>query len=268
MGPGSRPSRQRHLRLGLRARHLRAVAEAGFARSSKKGAVQWAAALLAHNLLLRGGELGVVDNADFDTARDLTVGAVEFKAPCPESGWAPWLTVDVVPIKDTHARRRVCPMPVRRRSIGGELGGDPMDVYDAVVIAIEARLGRTPPALGRIDGADGLKALFVRPRGGAWRTQDTRDLARGMAERLGLDPADFGAKSFRIGGATDWRAVFGARAAETIIRQRGRWCSDVAAVYQRALAEEHLRGSAAVGEADGAELEALCSGWSQPATFR
>ena len=55
---------------------------------------------------------------------------------------------------------------------------------------------------------------------------------------------------------------------QAIIRQRGRWCSDVASVYQRALAEEHLRGSAAVGEANGAELEALCSGWSQPATFR
>ena len=159
-------------------------------------------------------------------------------------------------------------MPVRRRRIGGELGDDPMDVYDAVVIAVAARLGRMPPAVGRIGGEDGLKPLFVRARGGAWRTADTRDLARELAELLGLDPADFGAKSFRIGGATDWRAVFGARAAEALIRQRGRWCSDVAAVYQRALAEEHMSGSVAVGDADGAELETLCRGWSQPATFR
>ena len=36
----------------------------------------------------------------------------------------------------------------------------------------------------------------------------------------------------------------------------------------RALADEHLRGSAAVGDAGGAELEALCRGWAQPATFR
>ena len=62
--------------------------------------------------------------------------------------------------------------------------------------------------------------------------------------------------------------MFGAAAAEALVRQRGRWASDVATVYQRALADEHLGGSAAVGDADGAELEALCRGWAQPATFR
>ena len=135
-------------------------------------------------------------------------------------------------------------------------------------MAIAARIGRLPPAVGRVDGTEALRPLFVRHGGGAWRTADTRALARALAKLLGLDPADFGAKSFRIGGATDWRAVFGPRAAEALIRQRGRWCSDVAAVYTRALADEHLRGSAAVGDAGGAELEALCRGWAQPATFR
>ena len=38
--------------------------------------------------------------------------------------------------------------------------------------------------------------------------------------------------------------------------------------YTRALASEHLQGSAAVGDARGAELEALCKGWVQPASFR
>ena len=99
-------------------------------------------------------------------------------------------------------------------------------------------------------------------------TAGVRALAQRYAAAAGLDPAEVGAKSFRIGGATDWRAVFGARAAEALIRQRGRWCSDVAAVYQRALADEHMSGSVAVGDADGAELETLCRGWSQPATFR
>ena len=149
-----------------------------------------------------------------------------------------------------------------------------MDTYDAVVLAIIARIGRMPPATGRVEGADALRPLFTRARSTrageeeAWRTSDTRALARDFAERLGLDPTDFGAKSFRIGGATDWRKVFGAAAAEALVRQRGRWASDVATVYQRALADEHLGGSAAVGDADGAELEALCRGWAQPATFR
>ena len=56
--------------------------------------------------------------------------------------------------------------------------------------------------------------------------------------------------------------------AERIINERGRWDSDIAAIYQRALAEAHLRGSAAVGQADGADLESLCKGWVQPSTFR
>ena len=84
----------------------------------------------------------------------------------------------------------------------------------------------------------------------------------------GLDESLFGAKSFRIGGATDYRAVYGPEAAERMIRQRGRWWSDIHALYQRALAAEHLQGSAAVGDARGAELEALCKGWAQPANFR
>ena len=36
----------------------------------------------------------------------------------------------------------------------------------------------------------------------------------------------------------------------------------------RALAEEHLGASAVIGDAVGRELEALCPGWAQPATFR
>ena len=39
-------------------------------------------------------------------------------------------------------------------------------------------------------------------------------------------------------------------------------------LYERALAEEHLGASAVIGDAVGRELEALCPGWAQPATFR
>ena len=46
------------------------------------------------------------------------------------------------------------------------------------------------------------------------------------------------------------------------------WQSEIAFLYQRALAETHLRGSAAVADADHADLESLCLGWIQPATFR
>ena len=52
-----------------------------------------------------------------------------------------------------------------------------------------------------------------------------------------------------------------------MIKQRGRWHSDIHSLYTRALAAEHLEGSAAIGDARGAELEALCKGWTQPASF-
>ena len=85
---------------------------------------------------------------------------------------------------------------------------------------------------------------------------------------LGVPPADVGGKSFRIRGATDLQAQLGATEAERLIRQRGRWESDIHAVYQRALAHQHLGASVAIGDAIGRELEALCRGWVQPAAFR
>ena len=85
---------ERQLCLGLRARHLRLVAQAGLhSRTTKQGKIEWGAALLAHNLLLRGGELGVVDRKTFNIARDITIGAVQFRSPCAESQGMPWLTL-------------------------------------------------------------------------------------------------------------------------------------------------------------------------------
>ena len=210
----------------------------------------------------------MVDGASLDLERDLTIGAIEFKEPGEVSEGLPWLTVELVPIKDATARRRSAVMPVRRRAAGGRLGEDPMDTFDAIVLAMAARIGRLPPSRGRVTGPEANMPLFVGPKGQPWSTSDTRRLARKLAARLKLEENLFGAKSFRIGGATDYRAVYGPEAAERIIKQRGRWWSDIHALYQRALAAEHLQGSAAIADARGAELEALCKGWVQPTTFR
>jgi len=262
------PAGDRQLSLGLRALHLRQLAAAGFDRKSARGTQEWGAALTAHNLLCRGGEVCVVDGASLDVERDLIIGAIEFKEPGEVSEGLPWLTVELVPIKDATARRRSAVMPVRRRAAGGRLGEDPMDTFDAIVLAMAARIGRLPPSRGRVTGPEANMPLFVGPKGQPWSTSDTRRLARKLAARLKLEENLFGAKSFRIGGATDYRAVYGPEAAERIIKQRGRWWSDIHALYQRALAAEHLQGSAAIADARGAELEALCKGWVQPTTFR
>ena len=115
----------------------------------------------------------VVDKTPLDTARDIVIGAVEFRHPGEESGNLPWLTIELVPIKDTEARRREAVMPVRRRS-HGELGTDPMCTYDAIVRAVHARTGTMPPTYGRVTGPVSLMPLFVGPSGQPWTTTDSR----------------------------------------------------------------------------------------------
>jgi hypothetical protein len=261
------PPGTRKLSKGMRAHMMVKLAAMGYSRGSARALSRWAAGLAAHNLLLRGGELGIVHGWTFDPSRDPTFGAIEFRAPCADSAGRPWLTWDVVPVKDANARRRICPMAVRRRQIGGDEGADPMCLYDAIRLHWRASTGTEPPQVGRVGGAIAVRPIFTGERGGVWDTRDTRELAQEYAEALGLVKSEFGAKAFRIGGAIDWRDVF-KHDAERIITERGRWHSDIAAIYARALAEAHLRGSAAVGDAVGADLESLCAGWVQPATFR
>eukprot|EP00965_Chrysotila_dentata_P093800 3100183-Pleurochrysis_carterae.AAC.2 len=88
-----------------------------------------------------------------------------------------------------------------------------------------------------------------------------------MASEAGLDPNEFGGKAWRIGGATDLRDILGDGGAAAI-QQRGRWASNVAQVYQRAVVDGQLRTSAAMATSSGVDLEALGVGWTQPATFR
>eukprot|EP00965_Chrysotila_dentata_P052869 1753415-Pleurochrysis_carterae.AAC.1 len=87
-----------------------------------------------------------------------------------------------------------------------------------------------------------------------------------MAAAAGLDPADFGGKGWIIGGATDLRDMLGEEG-KAFIKQRGRWQSDVASVYQRTIVDAQLEASAGIGDATGVEMEAVCAGWAQPASF-
>jgi hypothetical protein len=157
-------------------------------------------------------------------------------------------------------------MPVRQRD--GQ--GDAMCPYEAVCRLWRARLGEEPPAAGRIAaGHPAAQApMFVAAAGRPWDTGDTRELARRFAAALGIPTSEVGAKAFRIGGATDLQIRLGSEGGQKVIKQRGRWSSDVAAVYQRALAEVHLDASASIGDAQGRELEALIEGWAQLAQFR
>ena len=71
---------------------------------------------------------------------------------------------------------------------------------------------------------------------------------------------------------TELRVKLGMESAAELIKARGRWASDIGAIYSRALVEEHLDASVAmgdsVGEALSRDMEEMCAGWVQPASFR
>ena len=117
-----------------------------------------------------------------------------------------------------------------------------------------------------------LLAHRARPRpatGAHWCARSSRlalasvrALVRRLAIAAGLDPAEFGAKSLGIGGATDWRDCLGDASAH-LVKQRGRWQSDVAEIYQRPLLASQLAASMWVRPGGSADLEFLCAGFSQ-----
>ena len=274
-GPRGERARSR----GIRADTLRAAALT-WDFESLAGAVDWAAAVLAHNTLLRGGEVGVPDAVEPDLARIITWASVEWQPGRPESSHRPWLILRVVPIKDPKGSKGAYPIPVARRH-DGPLGADRLCPYDAVATAWWRRVG--PPGspfptdeLGRPALGWELQArprrrdfpFFTDSVGTIFTTEYVRHLAQRIAVAGGIDPAvaraEFGGKAFRIGGATDWRATRGEDGAR-VTRQRGRWDSDVANVYQRPLLADQLAGAAAVGGATGTDLEALCAGFAQRA---
>ena len=272
------PPGERKLCRGLRLEHLAAAAEA-FERTSATGCVEWAAALTAHSALLRGGEVGVPDDVRVDPGRILTWRSFRWQTATRESRGRPWLLMMIVPIKDPTARGRAYPTPICRRH-DGLFGDDPLCAYDAIALAWWSRRhGGVPFPLdeqGRpverwwMSGGYTLTPspdapFFTDAVGLAMRTAHVRALVRRIAVAADLDPADFGAKSLRVGGATDWRDCLGDASAH-LVRQRGRWCSSVAEVYQRPLLSSHLAASMWVRPGGSADLESLCAGFAQAAT--
>eukprot|EP00965_Chrysotila_dentata_P260856 6214055-Pleurochrysis_carterae.AAC.2 len=224
------PAGFRKLSRAFRAAHFRAAAAAGARGGTEQSRMDWAAALLAHNLLLRAGEIGHPLERSFDAARDLTWAFDEWRSPTAASRGHSWLLVHVVPTKDTRARHKAVPLPVRRRRRDGDEGDDPVCAYDALRRTWEERQYKVP-LTERTFGRRSNTPLFTKDGGArAWNSDDSRALAKQYAEILDLDASDFGGKCWRIGGATDLRDVRGDAAAAQM-KQRGRWESDVAAIY-------------------------------------
>ena len=58
--------------------------------------------------------------------------------------------------------------------------------------------------------------------------------------------------------------IIGMEQATRMIKERGRWHSDIYEIYERVSMQEHALASAAITEAGGIDLEQILVGWIQP----
>eukprot|EP00965_Chrysotila_dentata_P185730 6131724-Pleurochrysis_carterae.AAC.1 len=178
-----------------------------------------------------------------------------------------WALISIVGIKDTHVRNVVVPMPLRRRRLVGI--ANLLCAYHALKAAWLAREAEVPAAQ-RKPGGTSRTPFFTDNDGlSPWTSATSHRVAKMMARRAAKTPptsaASAGGSAALPTCATGW-AILG-DASRTTIKQRGRWASDVAEVYQRAPLDHQLDASADMANATSADLEALVDGWSQPASF-
>ncbi|KAL1527477.1 hypothetical protein AB1Y20_016142 [Prymnesium parvum] len=258
------PTGARELQRALTARLLRRLCALPlFDRRSSRGVLRWAVLWGGHNLLLRGGEFGCVDNKDFTAAYGLTLADCDWIAPCAETGGYDALVVDMMVIKDERVTRSRVPCLIRRRQPPSvPRGADPCCAYDALRALWEQRIAQTPPS------ERSTAPLFALPDGIAVSTATVLSFVREAAVAAGEPPGDFDSRSLRIGGATDLYHLFGPQEAERLIAARGRWCSLIHQIYTRLSATSMLAVSSVMADATGVDLEAFRHGYVMPAIVR
>ena len=163
------------------------------------------------------------------------------------------------PSKDPSQTRRRYPMLVQRRHsyVDCPAGGDDMCTYDVLLAA--ARLH------GKYVNLNALFFFVPVPSNSAPLTVPTFvRWVKEAAKAAGLDPTHIASRAVRMGGATDLYDIYG-DAAQRFIRERGRWGSDVAQIYQRVSAREHGEKSRNIANSTGVDLQSLLRGWCQTA---
>eukprot|EP00965_Chrysotila_dentata_P050284 1666065-Pleurochrysis_carterae.AAC.1 len=87
------PVGTRKLSRAFRAAHFRALASTVGWSGTAQRRLEWAAALLAHNLLLPAGEIGHPQERKFDGTRDLTWASFQWMKATAASGGFEWVLV-------------------------------------------------------------------------------------------------------------------------------------------------------------------------------
>ena len=276
------PAGARRVEDPLRAQHLRVAFGSGpnaLERSSPLGIVRHATLLFEHNILGRTKEVCPKRRGEVDPGRDLVITSFDWEAAAAMS--PPAVVVWVAPSKDPTQKKPRYPMLIQRRSLDAPFGTDPMCTYDALLAAwsflaefvnpsrwATTMFFRVPdPAMfqpPRVDHFTGPPSPEL-PDPSCWRPLADSDIVRWVKEAAvasGVDPTRRAGRALRMGGAADLYDIFGP-AGERYIRERGRWASDVAQIYQRVSASAHGDLSRMIGDSSGLDLQSMLSGWSQ-----
>lgn len=260
------PTGQRELSRAFTARYLRELAGVrAFDTTSAEGILRWAVLLVGHNLLLRGGEFGASGTSPFDHRYGLALGDVDWVVPSAVSRFFEAAIVDVYPLKDGRAVRQRIPCFIRRVSSAPRSTPPKPGVncpWEALRLLWLQRMSRVSPHEA------GMAPLFARMDGSVLRTDDVKGFIRQAATCLQLPAEEFDARALRIGGATDILHCYGPVGAEGIIRDKGRWQSDIGDIYSRVSATNMLEASAIMTQSAGVDIEAFRHGYTMPALCR
>ena len=129
-----------------------------------------------------------------------------------------------------------------------------LEQYDPVPAAERAH---TPLFRRRVRGTNGYTTRHINV--GEYRTY-----VKACAAALGYtDMSEWGAHSTRVGGATDLAST--GKATELVLRAKGRWSSEIGAIYARMTAASLLAASRLMQKARGRDLEELIPAFVQPA---
>ena len=149
-------------------------------------------------------------------------------------------------------KKRGGPQPKLPQFVYEQQTPEEWEPYLALRRLAEARTGAPPDA-----------PLFTWRGGANMTTARFRALNKRYARLLGWNPKEAGAHSPRIGGATEYAAT--GKASQLLLEARGRWSSDVAAIYARMTRRMHLAASDLMFQAKGRDLEELIPEFVQPA---